>query len=36
MEFSEQTKRNIERSEREIKAEKTISLERIKKKLAVK
>jgi len=35
MEFSEATKRNIEQSEKEIKEGKTISLEKIKKKLAV-
>ncbi len=34
MEFSEATKRNIEQSEKEIKEGKTISLEKIKKKLA--
>ena len=35
MEFSEETKRNIEQSEKEIKEGKTISLEKIKKKLTV-
>jgi len=35
MEFSEATKRNIEQSEKEIKEGKTISLEKIKKKLSV-
>ena len=34
MEFSEATKKNIEQSEKEIKEGKTISLEKIKKKLA--
>ncbi len=33
MEFSEETKRNIEQSEKEIKEGKTVSLEKIKEKL---
>jgi hypothetical protein len=35
MEFSEETKRNIALSEREIKEDKTISIEKVKKKLRV-
>jgi len=35
MEFSEDTKRNIEQSEKEIKEGKTVSIEKIKKKLSI-